>query len=91
MVERREFQGRRESARVIQKHYRAYQLCRRERARFLRLRKSALLIQVRRLRILIVVNIEQLAVCGTKRRMFYYRPNSVPTNQENVTSGIEQL
>ncbi|KAK3561777.1 hypothetical protein QTP86_014201, partial [Hemibagrus guttatus] len=45
MVERRRFQQHRQSACVIQKHYRAHQLCQRERAQFLQMRESALLIQ----------------------------------------------
>lgn len=85
MVERRKFHQQKSSACVIQKHYRAYQLCQRERVQFLKLRKSALLIQVRHFQILTVLQMKQLCICVTKNVYVDHRHNSVPTYQEKVT------
>uniref|UniRef100_A0A8C2CDD3 Abnormal spindle microtubule assembly n=1 Tax=Cyprinus carpio TaxID=7962 RepID=A0A8C2CDD3_CYPCA len=46
MIERRRFRHLKESVLVIQKQYRAFRLCQRERAQFLQLQKSAVVIQV---------------------------------------------
>uniref|UniRef100_A0A8C2H0L9 Abnormal spindle microtubule assembly n=1 Tax=Cyprinus carpio TaxID=7962 RepID=A0A8C2H0L9_CYPCA len=45
MIERRRFRHLKESVLVIQKQYRAFRLCQRERAQFLQLQKSAVVIQ----------------------------------------------
>uniref|UniRef100_A0A9J8D4B1 Assembly factor for spindle microtubules n=1 Tax=Cyprinus carpio carpio TaxID=630221 RepID=A0A9J8D4B1_CYPCA len=47
MIERRRFRHLKESVLVIQKQYRAFRLCQRERAQFLQLQKSAVVIQVK--------------------------------------------
>lgn len=46
MVERRRFQHQRASAAIIQERFRAHLLCQRERAKYLEMKKSAVLIQV---------------------------------------------
>ncbi|KAI4876255.1 hypothetical protein NFI96_005175 [Prochilodus magdalenae] len=66
MIERRKFQHLKKAVHVVQKRYRAHQLCQRERTRFLKLRRSAILIQERNAAVVI-----QSAFRGYRQRQTF--------------------
>lgn len=84
MVERRRFQEQKKSADVLQKHYRAHRLGQRERARFLSWRKSAVLIQVRHLAMVLKLNIYQSSICVIKRCLSQREVRAYQSRKRNL-------